>query len=85
MALPPIEFLKMQNEVHVQPRGHDDWVVSQKGGREYGHYPTKFEAEAVGYKIARKQKAELLVHNHLGAVERRLRPAKGWLRRLFGR
>jgi hypothetical protein len=49
----------MTNAVHVQPRAQNDWVVTQDGGRELG--PTKVEAEAVGYKIARKRKVELLV------------------------
>ena len=53
----------MPNSVHVQPRAQNDWVVTQDGGRELGYYPTKVEAEAVGYKIARKRKVELLVHN----------------------
>jgi uncharacterized protein DUF2188 len=74
----------MTNAVHVQPRAQNDWVVTQDGGRELGHCPTKVEAEAVGYKIARKRKVELLVHNGSGTVERRSRPRKSWLSRLFG-
>ena len=53
----------MPNAVHVQPRAQNDWVVTQDGGRELGHYPTKFEAEAVGHKIARKRKVELRVYD----------------------
>ena len=74
----------MPNAVHVQPRAQNDWVVTQDGGRELGHYPTKFEAEAVGHKIARKRKVELRVYDRSGAIERRSRPRKSWFSRLFG-
>jgi uncharacterized protein DUF2188 len=75
----------MSHGVHILPGDHKDWVVKEEGGRELGHYPTEFEAEAVGEKVARKRKVELLVHNRSGAIERRSRPSRGWLSRLFNR
>lgn len=76
----------MPGTVHVLPGEQDDWVVKEEGGRELGHYPDRPAAEAVGLKIARRRKAELRVYNRSGAIERRSRPARGWLMRtLFGR
>jgi hypothetical protein len=75
----------MPHEVHVMPGSHFDWIVKQENGREFGHYTDKAQAEEVGSKIARKRKVELLVHNRSGAIERRLRPTRSWLARLFGR
>ena len=40
-------------------------------------------AEAVGHKVARKRKVVLLVHDRSGAIERRMRPSRGWFSRLF--
>jgi hypothetical protein len=73
----------MPRAIDVQPGDHDDWVVSEEGGRELGHYPSRKAAEDVGYKLARKRKVEMRVHDASGRV-RRSQPRKGWLRRLFG-
>ncbi len=75
----------MPRAVHVLSGEHNDWIVREDEGRELGHYPTKFEAAAVGYKVARKRKVELLIHDRSGVVERRSRPSRGWLGKLFGR
>ena len=75
----------MSHGVHVLPGDHTDWVVKEESGRELGHYPTKYEAEAVGHKVARKRKVELLVHDRSGAIERRSRPSRGLFSRLFNR
>jgi uncharacterized protein DUF2188 len=75
----------MQHGVHVLPSDHHDWIVKEEGGRELDHYTTKSEAEAVGNKVARKRKVELLVHDRSGAIERRTRPSGGWFSRLFRR
>ncbi len=75
----------MAHAVHVLSGEDNDWIVREEDGRELGHYPTKFEAEAVGYKVARKRKVELLIHGPSGEVERRSRPSRGWLSKLFGR
>ena len=70
--------------IHVVANGERDWIVREDGGRELGHYPSSKEAEAVGLKLARKRRVELVVHASEGKV-RRSRPRKGWLARLFGR
>ena len=73
-------------QIRVLPGEHDDWIVKEDGGRELGHYPRKAEAEAVGRKLARKRKAELVIQDTSGKVEQRSHPYRGWLRRLlFGR
>jgi hypothetical protein len=68
----------------VMPGGHQDWIVREEGGRELGHYPTREVAEAVGYKLARKRKTELVVYDRTGKM-RRSRPTKSWFARFFGR
>ena len=75
----------MPHGIHVLPGDHDDWIVKEEEGREFGHYSEKTQAEQVGRKIARKRKVELLVHNRSVAIERRARPSRGWLARLFSR
>ena len=76
--------MSVQRAIHVLASGDRDWLVREDGGREFGHYPTRKEAEAVGEKLARKRSVELLVHD--GSVKvRRSRPRKGWFARLFGR
>jgi hypothetical protein len=71
--------------IHVLPTQHDDWIVREEGGRELGHYPSRQAAEAVGDKLARKRRVELLLHDRNGKVQRRSRPGKSWLGRLFGK
>jgi hypothetical protein len=73
-----------QKAIQVLSCGARDWLVREDGGREFGHYPTRSEAEAVGRKLARKRGVELLVRHGTGKVERS-RPRKGWFARLFGR
>ncbi len=78
----------MPEPIHILPGQHDDWIVKQEGGRELGHYPTRWEAEAVGYKVAHKREVELLVHDRSGAIASRSRHTRSWLSRLsrlFGR
>ena len=74
----------MQQAIHVFHVDDADWIVKEEGGRELGHYPSKDAAQEVAHKVARKRKAELLIHDRDGKVEKRLRPSKGWLRKLFG-
>ena len=63
----------------------EDWVVCEEGtGREFGHYATQAEAEAVGVKLAGKRKIELVVQNEAGKRTRRT-VSRGWFGRLFGR
>ena len=71
--------------VHVACNAPGDWVVAEEGSkREFGHYATRAEAEAVGAKLARKRKAELIVQDETG--KQTLRPtSRGWFSRLFGR
>jgi hypothetical protein len=80
-----VGILEMPQGIHVLPAGPDDWIVKQEDGRELGHYPKKTQAEEVGRKVARKRKVELLVHDRSGSIERRSRPSRGWLARLFSR
>jgi hypothetical protein len=74
----------VQRAIHVVSVEASDWVVKEEGGRELGHYPSKDAAQAVAYKVARKRKVELLIHDRGGKVEKRLRPSKSWVSKLFG-
>jgi hypothetical protein len=74
-----------QYGIHVVPGDHDDWVVKEDGGRELGHYPVKPTAETVALMVARKRRVEMIVHDRSGAVERRLRPSRGWFAGFFAR
>ena len=76
--------MAMQRAIHVEARGERDWLVREDGGRELGHYPTRREAEAVGYKLARKRGVELVVEDARGKI-RCYRPRRGLFVRLFGR
>jgi uncharacterized protein DUF2188 len=71
--------------IHVLAVDASDWIVKEEGGRELGHYPSKEAAQAVAYKVARKRQVEVLIHGRGGKLEKRLRPSKGWINRLFGR
>jgi len=73
-----------QKAIHVIAAAANDWIVREDGGREFGHYPTRREAEAVGRKLAQKRSAELVVQDVTGKRVRS-RPRKGWLARLLGR
>jgi len=73
-----------QSAILVAPVSPGDWVVREDGGREFGHYPTRKDAEAVGHKLARKRGVELVVNDGSGKVQRS-RPRKGWFAWLFGR
>jgi Uncharacterized protein conserved in bacteria (DUF2188) len=74
--------LRVGKAIHVIAGGENDWLVREGGGREFGHYPTRKEAEAVGSKLARKRGVELVVHNSNGNTQRS-RPRKGWFAQLF--
>jgi hypothetical protein len=72
--------------MRIQQGEQDDWIVKEDGGRELGHYPSRPEAEAVGRKLARKKKAELVIQDKSGKIEQRSHPYRGWFGRvLFGR
>ena len=75
----------MPRAIHVFAIDASDWIVKEEGGRELGHYPSKETAQAVAYKVARKRRVDLLIHDPAGNLEKRLRPSKGWISRLFGR
>jgi hypothetical protein len=74
-----------QREIHIVPGGPQDWIVRAGGGRELGHYPSRQAAEAVGRKLARRDRGELLVYDASGRIADRSRPSRAWLGRLFGR
>jgi hypothetical protein len=74
----------MASDIRVHSIARGDWVVSDAiTGREYGHYPTTADAEAVGIKLALKRKSELVVVQESGKEIRR-RPKRGWFARLLG-
>jgi hypothetical protein len=79
------ELIVARREIHVVPGGPQDWIVRAEGGREFGHYPSQETAEAVGRKLARRDKGELLVYDASGKVADRSRPSHGLFGRLFGR
>ena len=70
--------------IRVHPRAIDDWIVNEEGGREFGHYGTRSEAERVGRMLARKRRAELVVQDQNGNL-RRAQTGAGLFARLFGR
>jgi len=70
--------------IRVHPKALDDWIVHEDGGREFGHYGSKTEAERVGRMIAHKRRAELLVQDQNGNL-RRAKPQGSLFARLFGR
>ena len=76
--------MALNRTIEVCSLAHDDWVVREDGGRELGHYPSAKAAEAVGRKLARKRRVELLIYARGGKLLARSRPGAGWLRRLFG-
>ena len=78
------ELIVTRREIHVVPGGPQDWIVRADGGREFGHYPSQQAAEAVGRKLARRDKGELLVYDASGKLADRSRPSRGLLGRLFG-
>jgi hypothetical protein len=69
--------------IEVRSLARDDWVVREAGGRELGHYPSAKAAEAVGRKLARKRRVELLIYAQSGKLQASSRPGAGWLRRLL--
>jgi hypothetical protein len=74
-----------RREIHIVSGGSQDWIVRADGGREFGHYPSRKAAEAVGRKLARRDRGELLVYDAGGKLATRSRPSKSWLGRLFSR
>jgi hypothetical protein len=70
--------------IRVHPRAIDDWIVNEEGGREFGHYGTRSEAERVGRMLARKRRAELVVQDQNGNLQR-AQTGAGLFARLFGR
>jgi hypothetical protein len=70
-------------DIEVRASGADDWRVAEQGGREFGHYPSRQAAEAVGRKLAQKRKVTLLIFAADGRLTARSRPGAGWLSRLF--
>jgi hypothetical protein len=70
--------------IRVRPRATDDWIVNEDGGREFGHYGTRGEAERVGRMLARKRRAELVVQDQNGNLQR-AKAQGSLLARLFGR
>ena len=46
--------------IRVHPKALDDWIVREDGGREFGHYGSRGEAERVGRMLAYKQPCSVL-------------------------
>ncbi len=74
-----------QQDIHIVESGPEDWIVRADGGREFGHYPSRQVAEAVGRKLAHRDGGELLVHDASGQIADRSRPSRGLFGRLLGR
>jgi len=75
----------MATAIHIVPDdSFDDWIVRDASGRELGHYPTREAAELVAEPIARKRRADLIVHHPDGRTSRESF-TRGWLARLLGR
>jgi hypothetical protein len=72
--------------IHVIPRGGDDWVVTEEESqRERGHYPTQDAAVAVGSALSRRRRGSLVIHEVDGGIRRLDARSEGWLRLLFKR
>jgi hypothetical protein len=78
-------LIVIRREIHIVAGGPQDWIVRADGGREFGHYPSRKTAEAVGRKLARRDKGLLLVYDASGKLASRSRPSRGWFGRLLGR
>lgn len=49
--------------IHIVPDDNfDDWIVRGNIGQEFGHFPTREEAELAAEPLARKREADLIVH-----------------------
>jgi hypothetical protein len=70
--------------IRVHPRAVDDWIVHEDGGREFGHYGSRTEAERVGRMLAHKRRADLVIQDQNGTF-RRAKMRSGLFSRLFGR
>jgi hypothetical protein len=69
--------------IHVVPDDNfDDWVVRGHIGQEFGHFPTREEAELAAEPLARAREAELIVHLPDGRTNRKSF-RKGWTARLI--
>ncbi|MDB5610174.1 MAG: hypothetical protein JWP25_7074 [Bradyrhizobium sp.] len=69
--------------IHVVPDDNfDDWVVRGDIGQEFGHFPTREEAELAAEPLARARDAELIVHLPDGRTTRKSFK-KGWTARLL--
>jgi uncharacterized protein DUF2188 len=68
--------------IHVVPDdSFDDWVVRDDSGRELGHYATRETAERVAQAVARKHRADVIVHFPDGRTNR-VDSTRGWAARL---
>jgi Uncharacterized protein conserved in bacteria (DUF2188) len=76
------DLIVARREIHIVPGGPRDWIVRADGGREFGHYPSRRAAEAVGSKLARRDRGVLLVYDASGKVADRSRPSSGWFGRM---
>jgi hypothetical protein len=77
------EVIVVQRDIHIFHGGPEDWIVRSDRGRELGHYPSRQAAEAVGRKLAHRDRGELLVHDASGRVTDRAGPARSWFARLL--
>jgi len=69
--------------IHVVPDdSFDDWVVRGDIGQEFGHFPTREEAELAAEPLARERAADLIVHLPDGRTSRKSFK-KGWAARLL--
>jgi hypothetical protein len=69
--------------IRVHPKANDDWIVNEDGGRAFGHYASRTEAERVGRMLARRRRTELVVQDQQGNL-RRGKVSSGVIGRQFG-
>jgi hypothetical protein len=75
-----------RGDIHVIANNLDDWIVREEfTNREFGHYPSLSEAEAVGLMLARKRNCELVLHDAPDASTPHAASVQSWRTRLFGR
>jgi hypothetical protein len=69
--------------IHIVPDdSFDDWVVRGDIGQEFGHFPTREEAELAAEPLAREREAEHVVHHPDGRTNRKSFK-RGWTARLL--
>ena len=72
------------SDIYVIENDSRDWLVKETGGREFGHYGSRTEAETVGAALAKKRKSELVIRAKSGTEQRRKPRHSLWARQFGG-